>query len=173
MGRSDKSDKIQAEFLQLLENSEVKISNLKELSSHVENDLLKSIFISWSKANRNIYYVKDVGFVNVHVRSESKGFWGIPQSIQKDFNALENELGISCWYVLLLGREDKWLADGYIIDHSLTKPILNLPTPSKGHYKINEKSNLDTSCLIQSLETVAETLVAKGKDTMKNKEKNT
>jgi len=172
MGRSDKSDKIQAEFLQLLESRGVKISNLKELSSRVENDVLKSIFTKWSRSNRNMYYIEDVGFINVHVRSESKGFWGIPQSIQADFNVLY-ELGISCWYVLLIGRDDKWIADGYIIDHSLNKPLINLPSPARGYYKIHEKNNLDTSCLIRSLETVAETLVANGRESMKNKEKNT
>ena len=173
MGHSDEADKIRTEFLQLLKNNGVKTTNLKELSSRSDNDILQQIFTSWSRTNREIYFIKDVGFVNLHIRSESKGFWGITQSIEDDFKVLANDLGIPSWYVLLVGRDDKWLADGYIIDHAFSKPILSMPAPTKGQYKINEKSNLDTSSRIRSLEDVVATLVTKGKENKKKKEMNT
>ena len=63
-----------------------------------------------------------------------------------------------------MGRNDKWIADGYIIDHNFGIPLIRVPDPKKGQYKINEKSNLDRNCLIHSIQGVAKQLIKQGKE---------
>lgn len=163
MGHNSNAQKIQEAFIASLKETGTKVLTLADLSRNTKNPSIGRMFDAWSSVNREIIFAEGVGFVNYHVRSKAPGFWGITQSIENDFNVIVKELSISCWYVLLVGRDDKWIANGYIIDHSLKKPLIKPLSATNGQYKINEKVDLDGDAVIWGVQRVANKLVELGK----------
>jgi len=169
------SERIKDSFLLAINTTLTDISlpilNMKEFSSFFEDPKIRNFFLSWDAFKRQIIFIKSVGFVNYHIHSKEPGFWGIPVRIQRDFGIIAKGLKIPCWYVLLVGRNDKWIANGYIIDYEFGIPLIKIPDPKNDQYKINEKSNLDKNYLIHSVQRVAEKLIERGQKSFSNMQK--
>ncbi len=126
------------------------------------NKGIKDIFLRWSRLGRELYFVKKVGFVNIHIRSEPPGFWGISKNVIKDFRAVREYLPIPCWFVLLVAQQYGNDLNGYILEDIFSPPMLQKPSEQVDAYKINER-NLDQNKVISSTEKIVETLMDLGK----------
>jgi len=103
--------------------------------------------------------VRGVGLINVHVRSEPPGWWNILKTVKEDLDFLRKHLRVERLFVLLVGRNDRFVADGYIATEFDEPPFLRHPGIETKKYSINEKSHLDASKKILSVEKLAKGLL--------------
>ena len=122
---------------------------------------MRLLFKGLGRAGRDVYLMRGVGLINVHVRSEPPGWWNILKTVKRDLDSIQNELGIVRYFVLLIGRQDRFIADGYIITDFDQPPLLRGPGVEKTKYTINEKQHLESSCKILSLDRLVDTLLAR------------
>lgn len=66
---------------------------------------------------------------------------------------------LACLYILLVSRKDGRGANGYILKGLKSEPLQGKLSEQKKYFKINEKTNLNESKKILSLEKVAEKLL--------------
>jgi len=66
---------------------------------------------------------------------------------------------MKCYYVYLLGRKDKHIADGYIAKDFNEPPFTQYPEVREKHYSIYEPHHLNRNKLILTINKVAETLL--------------
>ena len=133
---------------------------MADLAADESNDTIRNLFLALGRAGREFYLVRGVGFINVHIRSEDRGWWGILKTVKKDLEIITSKFGLKCYYVLLVGRADRFVADGYIIKDFSSSPFLKPPGADEAKYTVNERQHLNPSKRLLSLEKVAKTLMA-------------
>lgn len=74
MGQREQSDAIQAALINALSEKGMELSDMESFSSSIKNQNLSAIFSGWASSNREIYFHKGIGFINIHVRAEPPGF---------------------------------------------------------------------------------------------------
>ena len=162
MGRTEQADNFRIDFINSLRAQGAKVEDMASFARIFDDRKLQLIFQRWDSLGRELFYVNKVGFVNVHVRSDPPGFWGITKRIIEDFDSIKNELKISCWFVLLVGKEDGTDVNGYILEIVFSTPVINSPSEQAEAYKINER-DLDSSKVVKSSAKVAEELIEVGR----------
>lgn len=160
MGRTVESDSIRDAFLASLRLAGSSVETMASLASATTNLTVRSLFEKLGRADRNVYFVRGLGLINVHVRSQSPGWWNILKTVKDDLDTLHGELGIARFFVLLIGRADRFIADGYIITEFDQPPLIKSPAIEETKYSINEIPNLDLSRKLLSLDKVARVLLA-------------
>src|SRR5262245_11175358 len=111
MGRTTQSDAIQEAFLDELKAQGATVESMNELIARADHREARELLARLGRSGRNLFLVQGVGLINVHVRSELKGWWGILKTVKEDLEAL----GTKYFFVLLIGRKDRFVADGYIL----------------------------------------------------------
>ena len=153
------ADQIKEAFLRSLESFDVSVEDMEKLASRATDIEIRSIFEDLGRAGRSIYLARGIGFINIHVRSTPPGWWNILKTVKEDMDVLKNELDIRNYYILLIGRNDKFIADGYITTDFNIPPFVRHPGNEPTKYSINEKQHLDRSMLYRSIEKVAKALL--------------
>jgi hypothetical protein len=96
--------------------------------------------------------------LSIHISTGKKGFWGFMPEAVEWLNKFDD------WHLaLLLRREDKHMADGWLIlrrQWNALEP--NLSRDAKRHYKIN-RSNLDNDEKLSGLEKIASAVAENAK----------
>lgn len=166
MNRHIKADSIRDAFLNALKSEGASVRTMVELAEKETDQELRNIMLALGRAGREVYLVSGVGFVNVHVRSEPPGWWNILKTVRGDLTFLSakrgGKSGINCYYVLLIGRNDHHVADGYIATDFDKPPFTRPPGLEKTKYTINERQHLDSGKLLLSVGKVAKTLLQQG-----------
>src|SRR5690348_11231900 len=114
MSRTAKADAIRDAFLQALKAEGAEVETLAELAAAESNETIRGLFLALGQAGREVYLVRGLGFINVHIRSEPPGWWNILKTVKRDLDILTNKFETKCVYVLLIGRKDQHIADGYV-----------------------------------------------------------
>lgn len=162
MPRSDKEEYFRHKFIDSFVANGTGIEDMSELASRFSDNEFKDIFERWSRLGREQFLVKRVGFINVHVRSEPPGFWGVTKNVIKDFHTIRELLHTPCWFVLLVGQENGTEQNGYILEDIFAPPMIEAPSEQQDGYKINEK-NLDRSEVIATTDQIVKRLIELGK----------
>lgn len=160
MSRTVEADRIRNDFLEALRAEGASVESMIDRAANASNETTRNLLVALGRAGREVYLVGGVGFINVHVRSEDRGWWGILKTVKKDLDFLANELGLKCYFVLLVGRDDKHIADGYIAADFASSPFLKPPSVDATKYTVNEKQHLIPSKRLLSIGKVAKALMA-------------
>lgn len=160
MSSSAKADKIRDAFLQSLKSEGVSIETMADLAAKGSDETFRNLFLGLGRAGREVYLVRGIGFVNVHIRSEPPGWWNILKTVKTDLDALAKGLKIGCYFVLLVGRNDMYVADGYIVTDFKSPPFLRPPGVQDTKYTVNERQHLDPTKRISSVKRIATSLAA-------------
>jgi len=161
MTRSDKEDYFRDKFIDAIVANRTSIEDMSALARRFSDNEFKDIFERWDRLGREQFLVKNVGFINVHVRSEPPGFWGVTKNVIKDFHAIKKHLRTPCWFVLLVGQENGIDQDGYILEDIFSTPMIESPSEQAEAYKINER-NLDRSKIIHTTDKIVKRLIELG-----------
>ena len=161
MPRTEKEEYLRERFIDAIVANGTGIEDMSELARRFSGTF-KEIFQRWSRTGREQFLIKGVGFINVHVRSDPPGFWGITKNVINDFRAIREHLRTPCWFVLLVGQENGNDQNGYILEDIFSPPMIENPSEQSGAFKINEK-NLDRTKVIRSTDKVAQCLIELGK----------
>jgi hypothetical protein len=132
-------------FLDTLKSKGASVVMMSALALVASDPTIRRIFEGLGHAGRDVYLVRGVGLINVHVRSEPPGWWNILKTVKEDVDLLRKHLGVERLFVLLVGRNDRFVADGYIATEFDKPPFLRHPGIETKKYSINEKSHLDVS----------------------------
>lgn len=163
-----KAETIRKAFLDALKAQGASVRTMADLAAEMPDPKLRSICQGLGQAGREVYFVGGLGFMNIHVRSEPPGWWSILKSVKKDLAFLSGERrksGFNCYYILLVGRGDQHIADGYIATDFAKPPFTRLPGVEETKYTINEKQHLDQRALVLSVSRVAKALLDKREKT--------
>jgi hypothetical protein len=157
---SAKQDKvIHEQFIIALKKKGLTVKTANQLSSIGDDDNISAVIRMLGANNRNIYFIicqGKIGIVQLHIRAEGSGFWGLTKRIIDDAKTFKDILKIPNWLVLLLGRQDKFIADGYVIPEIGKSPMKRQITLlANGCYKINEIPDLNIAEKIRSIEIIA------------------
>jgi hypothetical protein len=95
------------------------------------------------------------------VRSEPPGWWNILKTVKQDLDIIQRELGVVRFFILLIGRKDRFIADGYIITDFDKPPLVRGPGVEQTKYTINERQHLESSRKILSIERLVAALLAR------------
>jgi len=158
MPRSDKDEFFRDKFIDAIVANGTGIESMSGLARRLSNPKFGDMFERWARLGREIFFVKRVGFINVHVRSEPPGFWGVTKNVINDFHVLKEHLGTQCWFVLLVGQENGNDQNGYILEDIFSPPMIEIPSEQAEAYKINEK-NLDRSKVIYTTNNIVRRLM--------------
>ena len=162
MARETNADRIRNAFLYTLRYQGAKVRTMMELAAEMSDPNHRGICLGLGQAGREVYFIIGVGFINVHVRSEPPGWWSILKSVKNDLAFLSgerNDPGINCYYVLLVGRNDRHIADGYIVTDFSSSPFVRPPGVEETKYTVNEKQHLDPKKLLLSVGKIAKVLM--------------
>jgi hypothetical protein len=163
MSRSEKEKYLRENFIDAIVACGTGVVDMSEFARRFDdNKIFKEIFIRWSRTGREVFFIKKVGFVNLHVRSEPPGFWGVTKKVIKDFKAVSEHLRTPCWFVLLVGEEYGDDQNGYILEDIFSPSMIQKPSEQAEAFKINER-NLDNKEVILSTNKVAQRLIELGK----------
>jgi len=121
---------------------------------------IRQLFAALGQAGREVYLIRGAALVNLHIRSEPPGWWNILKTVKRDLDAMAKEFGVNCIYVLLIGRKDRHVADGYIVTGFDKAPFVRAPKGEETKYSINERQHLDTRALLLSVAKVAKVLAS-------------
>lgn len=143
--------------LQLRDES-VQFYEFGELSKRFEDspnivDLIKS----WIAHRRRIILVPGIGFLWIHIRTfnDKGGFWGLYQNLYDELINIYGKENISHKILLLIGRNDNCIADGYLFD-KITDPLFKSEPPIHGgSYKIVE-NNIFQQYKIKTLDRICD-----------------
>ena len=167
MGRSEKEEYFREQFLDEIAVQGTGVEDMSTLAQRFDESSFKNIFIRWSRLGREIFFIKGTGFVNVHVRSDPPGFWGVTKNVLNDFKSIEANLRISCFFILLVGNENGTDLKGYILKDMISNPLIKMPSEQQDAYKINE-TDLNKNEAIITLKNIVNTLISKGKKESKS-----
>ncbi len=155
MSRTVQSDAIQEAFLDELKAQGATVESMDGLFAHTDHPEARDLLARLGRSGRNLFLVKGIGLINVHVRSELKGWWGILKTVKEDLQAL----GTNHFFVLLTGRKDRFVADGYIVSDFNSSPFIKYPSTGVTKFTINEKQHLDPNARILSVGKIAKVLL--------------
>ena len=170
MPRSEKDEYFRDKFIDAIVANGTGIESMSGLARQLSNPKFGDMFERWARLGREIFYVKRVGFINVHVRSEPPGFWGVTKNVISDFHVIKKHSGTQCWFVLLVGQENGNDQNGYILENIFSPPMIESPSEQAEAYKINEK-NLDRSKVIYTTNNIVKHLMELGNPNEKNSKK--
>lgn len=88
MSRSRIADEVLDAFLASLRELGATVRDMGELARDFDDQKLQGLVQRLGQAGRQVFLVKGVGFVNIHVSASESGFWGIQESVRNDFEAL-------------------------------------------------------------------------------------
>ncbi len=128
MGHTADSDRIRDFLLDKLRDCGKSVQTMNELASKMPDHPMRQVTEALGRSGRNVFMVNGVGLINVHVRSEPPGWWGILKSVKEDLDFMQAELGVTRYFVLLVGRKDHYIADGYIITDFEKSPLIKYPS---------------------------------------------
>ena len=168
MGRSEKEEQFREQFLDEIVNHGTGIEDMSTLARRFDDGPFRNVFLKWSRSGREIFFIKEIGFVNVHIRSEPPGFWGVTKNVLKDFKDIKENLKISCFFVLIVGNDHGTDLNGYILKDMKSYPLIKAPSEQEDAYKINE-TDLDKNEVILSLRNIVEAVICEGKKDTKPK----
>ena len=131
-----------------------------ELAAGSESQGVRRVFLRLGQADREVYLIRGVGIINLHIRSKAPGWWNILKSVKEDLDWLRKDLKYTAYYVLLVGTGDQAIANGYIFSEFAYPPFKTKPTAEATKYSINERPNLDRSKAIPSIAKVGEALAS-------------
>lgn len=155
------ANEVKDKFLRALAAHGETVVTMTELASKSREPGVRRLFERLGQAGRDVYLLQGVGLINVHVRSEPPGWWNIQKSVKTDLDDLHEALSIDRVFVLLIGRKDQFIADGYVAADFEHPPFVRPPGEEATKYSINEKQHLDQAFLFLSLDKVAEILLTK------------
>lgn len=161
MSRSPVADKVLEAFLTILREMGVSVRDMNELARDFDDPNLRNLTQSLGQAGRHVFLVGGVGFVNIHISTSDKGFWGVEQSVKNDFDALAKIGPVQCLYIFLVSRKDSFVANGYIASDLKSPPFVRPMSPKANGFRINQRSDLDPSKELLSIRKVARELVEK------------
>jgi hypothetical protein len=161
MSRTEKSDAIRDAFLAALREQGAPVERVSELATNELNDKIRRMLLVLGGAGREVYLVKGVGLVNVHVRAEPPGWWGIMKSVKDQFDLVVKELGLKAYYVLLVPRKDHQIT-GYVVTDFLSSPFVQVPAGEKTMYTVKVERHLDPLKRLVSVERIAAALLQAG-----------
>ena len=160
MSRTAQSNAIQKALLDTLTAEGAAVEDMTQVAARASDPVARGLFQHLGRAHRNVFFIKGVGLINVHVRSELRGWWNILESVKKDFDWLHNEHGVKRYFVLLIGRKDKYIADGYVFSDFNGPIFLEPPRIIASKFTINEKQHLESAERISSINKVGKVLLA-------------
>lgn len=158
MNRGAADERIRRAFFDEVGKLGLSVATMDSLAAKSDNKAVRQVFERLGHADREVYLIRGVGIVNLHIRSESPGWWNILKSVKDDLDWLRRDLKFNCYYVLLVGTGDHAVANGYIFSEFAYPPFKRKPTAEATKYSINEGPNLDRSKAILSVEGVAKAL---------------
>ena len=161
MSRSLVADKILEAFLDILREMGVSVRDMNDLARDFDDPELRNLMHSLGQAGRHVFRVGGVGFVNIHISTSDKGFWGVQQSVKNDFDALAKFGSVPCFYIFLVSRKDSFIANGYIASDLISPPFVRPMSPKANGFRINQKTDFDPSKELLSIRKVARELVEK------------
>ena len=160
MSRTAQSDAIQKALFDVLTAEGAAVEDMSQVVARTSDPVARGLFQHLGRAHRNVFFIKGVGLINVHVRSELRGWWNILESVKKDFDWLHNEHGVKRHFVLLIGRKDKYIADGYVFSDFNGPVFFEPPRLIASKFTINEKRHLESAERLSSINKVAKGLLA-------------
>jgi hypothetical protein len=166
MGRTEKDEYFREQFLDEIVAQGKGVEDMSTLARRYDDISIKNIFDRWSRIGREIFFLKGTGFINVHIRSEPPGFWGVRKNVLNDFKILEEKFRINCLFVLLVADDHGETLNGYILKNMSSSSLLKAPSEQEEDYKINETA-LDKNKKIVSLKSVVEELIKIGEKSNK------
>ena len=158
MSRTIESDAIQEAFLDALRAEGAVVENMSEVAGHTSYPELRDLLRSLGRAGRNVFFVEGVGIIQVHVRTEPPGWWNVLRSVKEELDMLAKH-----YFVFLVGRKDKYVADGYIAADFNGPPFIKHPGVEATKFTINEKQHLASDERLLSVSKIAKVLLALGK----------
>lgn len=158
MSRIAKADRVRKAFFDALRSQGASVESMADLAAG-SNPTIRDLFMALGQAGREVYLVRGVGLINVHIRSEPPGWWSILKTVKRDLDMLAKEFETKCFYVLLVGRDDQHIADGYIVTDFATSPFIRPPGVEETKFTVNEKRHLDPRNLLLSVGKVAKVLM--------------
>lgn len=165
MNRGASAERIRRAFFAELGKLQLSVVTMDALAAKSESEAIRRVFQRLGQADREVYLIRGVGIVNLHVRSESPGWWNVLKSVKDDLDWLRRDLKFTCYYVLLVGTGDHAVANGYIFSEFAYPPFKQPPGEEATKYSINERQNLDRSKAFLSVERVAAALASHRKPT--------
>jgi hypothetical protein len=153
------ADSIREALLASLRNLGALIETMNELAARSAETSVRGVFERLGQAGREVYLVRGVGLVNIHVRGKAPGWWNILKSVKDDLDYMHSH-GVKSFYVFLVGRNDRFVADGYIATDFASPPFSRPPGVEVTKYTVNEKQHLDQSKKLLSIDKIAKTLLA-------------
>lgn len=81
--------------------------------------------------------------------------------VKEDFDWLQKDFHINHYFVLLIGRKDKYIANGYIASDFNARPFSAHPGIEATKFTINEKQHLDPDERLLSVSKIANILLGK------------
>jgi hypothetical protein len=149
---------IHKQFIITLKEQGLTVRTANEVSSIVDDKNFAAAIRILGDNHRNIYFLtcqNKVVIIHLHIRSEESGFWGLTKSTLDHLKLFKEKLKIPYLLVLLVGRQDKFIADGYIIPEVGKSPMTRqLTLLANGGYKINEKQDLNSGKKIRSIKMI-------------------
>lgn len=165
MSRSAGANRIKKAFFDEIGKLGLSVVTMDKLAAESESDAVRRTFQRLGQADREVYLVRGVGIVNLHVRSESPGWWNVLKTVKDDLDWLRRNARIGCYYVLLVGTGNDSVANGYIFSEFAYPPFKRRPGAEATKYSINERQDLDRSKAFLSMEKVAAALASYRKPT--------
>jgi hypothetical protein len=165
MSRTDRADEIRDAFLGALRAQGVRVDVLEEVVAETTDQVICDLFHRLGRAGREIYLVRGVGLINIHIRSAAPGWWNILKSVKADFDALAKAIDGKTFYVLLVGRKDPkdiHVANGWVVTDFVSPPFLQPPSEEATKYTVKERLHLDEHKRVLSVTNMAQTLLQMG-----------
>ena len=158
---SSASDAIHESFVSSLRALGASVESMADLAAGEPNEKIRSVYRSLGRAQRELLFVRGVGFLNVHVRADPPGFWSVQKSVKAELDFLVEQVGVKCYYVFLVGRPSRKFSDGFIATDLSSPPFVKRPFENPDRFTVNER-DLDPGKKLLSLEKVARVLAALG-----------
>jgi len=159
MPAPDRAEEIRGAFLDAVRAEGLSPEPMVEVAAS-SSGKIRQLFAALGQAGREVYLIRGAALVNLHIRSEPPGWWNILKTVKRDLDAMAKEFGVNCIYVLLIGRKDRHVADGYIVTGFDKAPFVRAPKGEETKYSINERQHLDTRALLLSVAKVAKVLAS-------------
>lgn len=154
---SDRAEKIRDVFLDAIRSEGLSPEPLVDVAASASG-AVRDLFAGLGRAGREVYLIRDVALINVHIRSEPPGWWNILKTVKRDLDFMASEFGLNCLYVLLIGSGNRHVADGYIVSDFGKPPFIRAPKAEATKFTINERQHLDKRALLLSVKRVANVL---------------
>ena len=158
MSRTQRSDEIRDAFLGELRAQGASVESLADLAAKEANAAIRNMFSVLGASGREVYLVRGVGFINVHVRSEPPGWWNVMKSVKAQFDLLFQKLDLRAYYVFLVPRKDHQIS-GYIATDFASSPFINMPAGEETKFTIRVGDHLNPLKCLVSVEKIAEALL--------------